>query len=482
MIVKEAETGLGDTMVNEPLPSDVDKQEVYDDVMKQFEEEEKRLVDIEVKIRKRQVLLDKQKALAQRRRDMEAMAWSQKLQIEEQRVAEREEYIELLEKEEKLKECNRMMEQKAAALKAKELAEKLPEAVDDAHEKVMDWMGVTVQDEEKNAVSSRKMELMGSATGAKGGARPKDSSMARNSNTMTDAQKKIKELEAEIARLKQIDPRAAPPVDQAHAVRQLKSMGLMPQNMQEEIFTLPPQITPTDKERQKMGIEVPQAGKPVPQIDVLAHYPPETACHSCSNGVDKSKLKSGKYVKTNVGIKVQEQWPHMNVLRKYCKRVAFDYMDYEAFVAGETRIILQMEDSRMARGRLDLLCKISHWLCRSRDWPLVRGLYEAIIEEVEMGEVTWVSDFSHYENMVPCVQRPESRVVEKQTQKQKEKMEVYWCKLYQKGNCTEKSPHMVQLKPDEPAVPVLHCCAYCLLKENRRAEHAEADCPAKKGQ
>lgn len=59
------------------------------------------------------------------------------------------------------------------------------------------------------------------------------------------------------------------------------------------------------------------------------------------------------------------------------------------------------------------------------------------------------------------------------------KAEVYWCKGYQWNNCQEKSPHMLQLKQDEPPVPVLHICAYCLQKENRREEHPEAECSKK---
>ena len=60
------------------------------------------------------------------------------------------------------------------------------------------------------------------------------------------------------------------------------------------------------------------------------------------------------------------------------------------------------------------------------------------------------------------------------------KVEVYWCKAYQKNTCIEKHPHMAQIRPDEHPVPVVHMCAHCFQKENRREEHPEVECPVKK--
>ena len=85
-----------------------------------------------------------------------------------------------------------------------------------------------------------------------------------------------------------------------------------------------------------------------------------------ANG-DKSKLKSGKYAKTNINIKIQEQWPHMNTMRKYCKHTSFDQMEFDAFVAGETRVILGCEDDSIAQACLDFLSRVAHWVCRSKD-------------------------------------------------------------------------------------------------------------------
>ena len=84
--------------------------------------------------------------------------------------------------------------------------------------------------------------------------------------------------------------------------------------------------------------------------------------------------------------------------------------------------------------------------------------------------------FSHYEHMVVAGRKEDSGVKE---QKGRDRLEVYWCKSYQKNNCKEKAPHFMQLKPDEPAVLVVHECAACWQREGRREEHLENESPKK---
>lgn len=214
-----------------------------------------------------------------------------------------------------------------------------------------------------------------------------------------------------------------------------------------------------------------------------------------TNGDGKEKrIKSGKFAKSHVDLVREEIWPHVSVLRKYSKRVPFDQLDFEMFTAGETRIISAMmhKEPEKAAGRLKVLCKVAHWLCKCRDWPAVRNLFEAIIESVEMGEEEWMSGFEHYESMLP----PPPSILEKirkegkdggqekdrAKDKDKKTPEVFWCKDYQKNMCTEASPHSAQLKPDEKPVQVVHMCATCWVKEKKRRDHPEADasCPNKK--
>ena len=117
------------------------------------------------------------------------------------------------------------------------------------------------------------------------------------------------------------------------------------------------------------------------------------------------KVTSGKFAKSNVNIIRQETWPHTAVSKKYIKRTSFDSMEFEAFVAGETKILYNMllGGDPDVRGRLRVLTQVAHWMGKIKNWPTIRALYEAIIEEVEMGESEWGLDFSGYETMLPTV-------------------------------------------------------------------------------
>ena len=93
----------------------------------------------------------------------------------------------------------------------------------------------------------------------------------------------------------------------------------------------------------------------------------------------KQKIKSGKFAKHNINLVREEAWPHVNVLKKYTKQVAFDQLEFDVFVAGETCTILMMKETSMALSRLRLLSQVAHWVSSCENWPLVRGLYEAIV-------------------------------------------------------------------------------------------------------
>ena len=73
----------------------------------------------------------------------------------------------------------------------------------------------------------------------------------------------------------------------------------------------------------------------------------------------KVNVKSGKYAKSNINLIKQEIWPHTAVSKKYMKHTAFESLDFEGFVAGESKIIHAMlvRDSNCNRaiGRLRVL-------------------------------------------------------------------------------------------------------------------------------
>ena len=456
-ILKDAEEGLGASIVDTPVPTNIEEDVVFKTTMEAHDEEARRLEEKKMQLHRRQKALDVRKKLADTTHELEALAWQQKLQIKEMEIEDQETCLRLLEKEEHLKQKSVEINHRSAMLKQREQTEL----------KSRDWHKGHVEDGRSAA-----MELEHGVHGFR------DAGLASADTAGGSAtDRRVLELEREIQRLKMKEPRAAPCIEQegGNTVHKLKELGLMPMHVQDDVFSYRRQgETPIREELKKTGLGE-QTGKPG-----LIHITQQ--CTGCSDsGGEKNKLKLGKYAKTNINIRVQEQWPHMNVLCKYSKRTVFDQLEFDAFVAGETRIIALMQDRKQAQGRLEFLSKIAHWLCRSKDWVLVRGLYEAVVESIELGEDTWTLDFSHYENVLPVYTRVETREREKQDYKKKDKTEIYWCKAYQRNMCNENLPHMMQLKADELPVPIIHCCALCLQKENKWQDHPECECPAKKG-
>ena len=204
-------------------------------------------------------------------------------------------------------------------------------------------------------------------------------------------------------------------------------------------------------------------------------------CSNCQN-ISKIKVKSGKFARVSTNLQRQEEWPHNAVSKKYAKRATFDTLEYDAFVAGEVKIIQKMfkQEDMEATGRLQVLNLVAHWMCRTKNWGVVKSLYEAIMEEVEMGDETWNSDFTSYEMMLPSPMAVSASQALNSNKEVKRNTEVYWCKGYQTNNCEKSSPHLAQIKPDEPMVQVLHICAFCWGNYHKKKEHMEVECSAKK--
>ena len=304
---------------------------------------------------------------------------------------------------------------------------------------------------------------------------PAEGSVKKGPPSETGSQIRIRELEQKLQETKkQLELQKCKDYEQMQATKipggiaQLKRLGLMPNHIPEDGGIPGNTIPPNAAEMKKLQEGATMGGKQLNDISKQIDLDEQYGCGpNCMT--EKGKVKSGKYVKANINLKYQEQWPHVNVLRKYAKRGSFEQMEFETFVAGETRIIMTMQDRIAAAGRLQFLCKIAHWVCRCGDWQAVRGLYEAVLESIELGEETWLSDFSHYEVMLPAP-------VKSEKERKQNKQDLYWCKQYQRGSCKENSPHLVQIRMDEPPVPVLHICAACYQRDGRRLEHAEQDC------
>ena len=216
------------------------------------------------------------------------------------------------------------------------------------------------------------------------------------------------------------------------------------------------------------------------------HRPRETEQQKCQC-TGKTSIKTGKFAKFHNNLVRQEVWPHVGISKKYVKKPSFDSLEFEQFVAGETRIIYTMlhkaDERQRGMGRLRLLVLLAHWQCKCKNWPALRAMYEGIVDEIEQGDKDWDDDFSGHETMLASfiVQSgvaPADKV--KIDDKRKSPAEVYWCKDYQNNKCTQTAPHLAQIKLGEAAVMVQHICAACWANKKRQ-EHPESDanCPSK---
>ena len=272
----------------------------------------------------------------------------------------------------------------------------------------------------------------------------------------------------------------------------LRRLDLLPQDM----------MHLADEEQRRRGppqYPVGEAGRNSLNINTMFDYTQDLGKHNCSKGEkptcgcsNTKPLASGKWAKSHGKLLRQEVWPHMGISKKYIKHATFDTLSFKAFIAGESRIIYSMlcqQDTReRGMGRLRVMVLMAHWYAKSQNMPLIRTLFESIVEEIELGDKEWTDDFSGYETMIHTPAIPTNPLPAAATGKtvQEEKRtkntDVYWCKEFQSGKCTLSSPHMCQINAGEAPVPVMHICAACWLNNRKRKEHPESDpgCPSKK--
>ena len=381
MLYEAKHREMGEVYVtDEPVPDiDAGEQELLE--MKKTYKEEQRLMEDRANLLKiRQELLDEHEVLVEQRAKVEEMLWNQKMQQKETELKLQERMLVLHEKEHKQTQRENAIKERAQKLRVKEV--EVPEETEDERKnRIQGWLDEGDRKSEAEPKKDRASVKSGRTVKSRGplasGPSMKLAAQSKRLGRLTDSERRIQELEAELKRAtdklnEQSDPHR--PGDIARLAR----MGLV---NKEDTAEEAGAVSPMDNE---------ELGKQ--QLQLLS-------CAGCV-GDKNSKLKSGKFAKSHLNIMKQEQWPHLNILRKYVKRPSFESMDFECFVAGETRVILSMTDSKEAHGRLAFLCKLAHWYCRCRDWALVRGLFEAVMEAIELGEETWLSDFTHYETMI----------------------------------------------------------------------------------
>ena len=320
-----------------PIPKDLSSEDVYTEAVKTHTEEERRLNRDKKELDRRREFVECKQKLVEKHREIEQNLW-------EQEMAEREIMLK--------------------AQEAELLRRKGEQDLDDRSAKICEGLDKLVVDTRKSEhsmplrteewVKNTAKEVYDWETRSTPGAGYKhghEMASFREQNLMTSSQIKINKLQAEVRKYKQElqqrgENREVKRQEQASGgIRRLKDMGIMPQHLPDDQMRPPRQHGPPEPAELKKLIEA-TAGE-YRGMSLQGKHENEHICVSCS---ENTKMKSGKYVKSNISIKRQEQWPHLNTLKKYCKRVQFDQMEFDAFIAGETRIIYNMQDGVSAMG------------------------------------------------------------------------------------------------------------------------------------
>ena len=202
-------------------------------------------------------------------------------------------------------------------------------------------------------------------------------------------------------------------------------------------------------------------------------------CDDCQQDCKHGK-KSGMLDKATTNIQHKEVWPQKNLLEDWAdEEMEFKHMQFEHLVAGETRTIETSTDPAQILGRLRLLRRMAYAKLRGYEWSLIRKMYAAILRSIETRENSWESNFDRYETILyrKTINKKEDRQSMGQTGKK------WFCRDWNKGNCTKNSPHKSWFGTGQNAIQrtVLHMCATCYIKDKKEKEHQEGsdNCPHK---
>ena len=158
---------------------------------------------------------------------------------------------------------------------------------------------------------------------------------------------------------------------------------------------------------------------------------------------DKKKLKSGIKTKSSDKVKQQLKWPHSALQYEFVNdNVEFNNLDMKQFIAGELEIITSKNISDSERqGRLRLLKKIVYYT-NVYTWKGLLAFYAAWLRKIELGQKKWSDDSASIEVpiLTPYIATKSKHVVGFKSQNLgAQKEDVWFCTLYNRNRCTNKS-------------------------------------------
>lgn len=202
----------------------------------------------------------------------------------------------------------------------------------------------------------------------------------------------------------------------------------------------------------------------------------------------KKSKKSGIQAKISDKVKNRQDYPQAHLRYDFVsKKLEFQNLDMNLFVAGELEIISQCKHSKERNGRIDLLKKLMY-LCSSYDFTVARALYAAVLREIELGHKDWGDDFHYVESAVLARHRQKVRSNFGSSSDQKTKSyhyssaedsseKIWFCALFQRNKCQHKSAHTLVVKGKMRFAK--HVCATCWQKDGKQLPHPECSsaCP-----
>ena len=118
------------------------------------------------------------------------------------------------------------------------------------------------------------------------------------------------------------------------------------------------------------------------------------------------------------------------------------------------------------------MSKIGYWSAKY-DWQSARSIYATILRGIETGRETWSFDPRDYaEDMlnVPAHKVHAGKDRERDHEV-KRPHDVFFCAMFQKGECNLDAPHVANVGIDGIERMVHHVCSACLLKDGKKLYH-----------
>ena len=208
-------------------------------------------------------------------------------------------------------------------------------------------------------------------------------------------------------------------------------------------------------------------------------------------------VRSGMGARSVDRVQTTQHWAHAALPVDFNTEAntSFADLDFRRLVAGEIEIVLEFQLSQTElEGRLKLLRTLA-FLLGSYPWTAVRSVYAAVLRRIELGKMTWASDFSETMNFTLLTYANKNVATEARPEKQGrtysskrnggpsqgasggDSARVWYCPEYQRSTCAHNEPHQKEMYGK--LVTVHHVCAKCLLRDRREAKHPDTStaCP-----